>query len=146
MRLDPRTSHDLVVPVQHGQAGLAGGLRAGRARSSEPMVPTIEGEFARKRRMMSHAWPTVVTRRDARPARLRAAVRAEVFSHRLLRYATPLLHVVGARANVALVAAARGASTSARWRLRPRCSRRRGAGRAARRSRGRCSVRATTCS
>src|SRR3712207_6970129 len=39
------------------------GLRAvyrPSARATEKMVPSIEGEWARKRRMMSHAWPIVV--------------------------------------------------------------------------------------
>ena len=30
------------------------------ARATEKMVPTIEGEWARKRRMMTHAWPIVL--------------------------------------------------------------------------------------
>ena len=30
------------------------------ARATEKMVPTVEGEWARKRRMMSYAWPIVV--------------------------------------------------------------------------------------
>ena len=39
LRLDPRTSHDLSLPVQHRQAGLAGGLRAGaRSRVERPLA------------------------------------------------------------------------------------------------------------
>ena len=48
-----------VVPVQHGQARAPARLRAARA-ATEKMVPTIEGEFARKRRMMGHGWPIVL--------------------------------------------------------------------------------------
>ncbi len=42
------------------------------ARASEKMVPSIEGEFARKRRMMSHAWPIVLRGGHAVAARLPA--------------------------------------------------------------------------
>ena len=49
-----------LVPVQHGQARLAGGLRRRARARREKMVPSIEGEWARKRRMMSHAWPIVL--------------------------------------------------------------------------------------
>ena len=58
--VDPVMGHDLSLPVQLRQARLARGLPARRARATEKMVPSIEGEFARKRRMMSHAWPIVV--------------------------------------------------------------------------------------
>ena len=60
LRLDPRTSHDLVVPVQPGEARVAGRVRAARRARSSGRSPTIEGEFRRKRRMMSHAWPAVL--------------------------------------------------------------------------------------
>ena len=52
-----------VVPVQHGQARLAARSTRPAPDASEKMVPTIEGEFARKRRMMSHGWPIVAARR-----------------------------------------------------------------------------------
>ena len=57
-------------------AGCAPSTCRRRARR-EKMVPTIEGEFARKRRMMSHTWPIVAARRPALAARLPAAVRAD---------------------------------------------------------------------
>ena len=98
---------------------------AGGARAMEKMVPTVEGEWARKRRMMSHAWPIVAARRAARPARLPAAVRGDVASHRVpaLRHAAP-----------ARVAAAPRSRGSARGRAYARGARpggraRRGAGR-----------------
>ena len=48
-----------LVSLQRRQARLAR-VYVPQARATEKMVPTIEGEFARKRRMMSHAWPIVL--------------------------------------------------------------------------------------
>ena len=50
-------------------------LYAPAARAEEKMVPTLEGEFARKRRMMVGLWDIVDRRGDASPARLPAALR-----------------------------------------------------------------------
>ena len=72
------------------------------------MVPTVEGEFARKRRMMSHAWPIVLRGGLASPTGYPPRYALMVASHRLLRYASPFLHLVALAANVALVAAGAG--------------------------------------
>ena len=50
-------------------------LYAPGARAEEKMVPTIEGEFARKRRMMVGLWDIVVGEGMLSPARLPAALR-----------------------------------------------------------------------
>jgi len=68
------------------------------------MVPSLMGEFARKRRMMSHTWPIVVRGGMLSPRGYPPAYAAMMFSHRLLRYCTPLLHVLALAANMALVA------------------------------------------
>ena len=57
--VDPIMGHDLSFPFNMVKRGWRA-VYAPEARASEKMVPTIEGEFARKRRMMSHAWPIVV--------------------------------------------------------------------------------------
>ena len=75
MRLDPRTSHDLSFPFNMVKKGWRA-VYEPAARAVERPVPSIEGEFRRKRRMMSHAWPAVLGRRHAEPARLRPHVRA----------------------------------------------------------------------
>ena len=67
------------------------------------MVPTVEGEFARKRRMMSHAWPIVLRGGLLSPRGYPPLYALMVASHRLLRYATPFLHVVALVANAALL-------------------------------------------
>ena len=80
------------------------------ARASEKMVPSIEGEWARKRRMMSHGWPIVVKGGLADPRGYSPLYALMIVSHRLLRYGTPFLHVL-ARARDARAAAPRRAST-----------------------------------
>ena len=57
------------------------------------MVPSIEGEYARKRRMMSHAWPIVLRGGMLSPRGYPPLYALMIASHRLLRYAAPLLHL-----------------------------------------------------
>ena len=66
-------------------------------------VPSIEGEFSRKRRMMSHAWPIVFEGGLLSPRGYGPVYAWEIASHRVLRYASPFLHVVALGANVALI-------------------------------------------
>jgi hypothetical protein len=68
------------------------------------MVPTIEGEFARKRRMMSHTWPILLRGGLLSPRGYPPLYALMVASHRVLRYATPFLHLVALVANAALLA------------------------------------------
>ena len=58
LEVDPLMGHDLTFPFNMVKRGWRARLRAARA-ATEKMVPSIEGEFARKRRMMSHTWPIV---------------------------------------------------------------------------------------
>ena len=73
------------------------------ARAVEKMVPTIEGEWARKRRMMAHAWPIVLRGGLLDPSGYPPLYALMIASHRLLRYASPLLHVAAALATLALL-------------------------------------------
>jgi hypothetical protein len=68
------------------------------------MVPTIEGEFARKRRMMSHTWPIVVRGGMLSPRGYGARYALMIASHRVLRYISPALHVTALVANALLLA------------------------------------------
>ena len=52
--VDPIMGHDLSFPFRMVKRGWLASTRRERA-GEEKMVPTIEGEFARKRRMMSTA-------------------------------------------------------------------------------------------
>ena len=67
------------------------------------MVPTVEGEFARKRRMMSHAWPIVLRGGLLSPRGYGPLYGLMIASHRVLRYASPFLHLAAAGATIALL-------------------------------------------
>ena len=73
------------------------------AKATEKMVPSIEGEWARKRRMMSHGWPIVIKGGLADPKGYPPLYAVMIVSHRLLRYGTPFLHVLTALATLALL-------------------------------------------
>jgi hypothetical protein len=73
------------------------------ALAREKMVPTIEGEFARKRRMMSHAWPIVVRGGMLSPRGYGAGYAVMILSHRILRYASPGLHMLAVVTNLLLL-------------------------------------------
>ena len=95
-------SHDLSFPFRLAKRGLRS-LYAPQARATEKMVPTIEGEFARKRRMMVGLWDIVVGEGMLLPRGYPPLFAFELFSHRLLRYATPFLHVLVFLANLVLL-------------------------------------------
>jgi cellulose synthase/poly-beta-1,6-N-acetylglucosamine synthase-like glycosyltransferase len=100
--LAPSGSHDLSFPSALAKDGLRS-LYAPGARAEEKMVPTIEGEFARKRRMMVGLWDIVVGEGMLAPRGYPPLFGFELVSHRLLRYLSPLLHLVAFLANALLV-------------------------------------------
>jgi cellulose synthase/poly-beta-1,6-N-acetylglucosamine synthase-like glycosyltransferase len=102
LQLPPSGSHDLSFPFLLAKRGLRS-LYVPWASAEEKMVPTVEGEFARKRRMMAGVWDIVVGEGMLRPRGYRPLYGFELFSHRLLRYLTPFLHVVALAVNVALL-------------------------------------------
>ncbi len=107
--VDPIMGHDLSLPFNVVKRGRRA-VYVPQARASEKMVPTIEGEFARKRRMMSHTWPILVRGGLLSPRGYPPGYAAMIFSHRLLRYATPGLHAIALAVNVALVAGTGGSA------------------------------------
>ena len=100
--VDPVMGHDLSFPFNMVKRGWRA-VYVPAARATEKMVPSIEGEFARKRRMMSHAWPIVLRGGMLSPRGYGARYTAMIVSHRLLRYATPALHAIALLANIGLV-------------------------------------------
>ena len=100
--LDPSGSHDLSFPFAFAKRGLRS-LYAPSAQAEEKMVPTIEGEFARKRRMMVGLWDIVVGEGMISPRGYPPLFAFELVSHRLLRYLSPLLHLVALAANAFLL-------------------------------------------
>jgi len=100
--LDPAGSHDLSFPFALAKRGKRS-LYVPAARAEEKMVPTMEGEFARKRRMMVGIWDIVVGEGMISPRGYSTLYAFELFSHRLLRYLTPFLHFIAFFANLALL-------------------------------------------
>jgi cellulose synthase/poly-beta-1,6-N-acetylglucosamine synthase-like glycosyltransferase len=101
--VDPIMGHDLSFPFNVVKRGRRA-VYVPQACATERMVPSLEGELARKRRMMSHTWPIVVrggmlSLRDYPPG-----YALMILSHRLLRYLTPFLHALALAVNIALVA------------------------------------------
>jgi glycosyltransferase involved in cell wall biosynthesis len=100
--VDPIMGHDLSFPFNMVKRGFLALYEPG-ARASEKMVPTIEGEFARKRRMMSHTWPIVFRGGMLSPRGYDPLYAFMIFSHRILRYLSPFLHLIALGTSVALV-------------------------------------------
>ncbi len=105
--VDPIMGHDLSFPFNMVKRGWRA-VYVPSARATEKMVPSIEGEFARKRRMMSHTWPIVLRGGMLSPHGYTFGYAGMIFSHRLLRYLTPFLHALALLANIALVAGGAG--------------------------------------
>jgi cellulose synthase/poly-beta-1,6-N-acetylglucosamine synthase-like glycosyltransferase len=106
-QVDPIMGHDLSFPFNFVKRGWRA-VYAPRARAVEKMVPSIEGEFARKRRMMSHTWPIVLRGGLLSPRGYGPLYALMVASHRVLRYVSPFLHLLALSLNVVLVAAGAG--------------------------------------
>jgi cellulose synthase/poly-beta-1,6-N-acetylglucosamine synthase-like glycosyltransferase len=100
--LEAAGSHDLSFPFALAKRGRRS-LYVPAARAEEKMVPTLEGEFARKRRMMAGLWDIVVGERMISPRGYRPLYSWELLSHRLLRYLTPFLHLVAFLTNLFLL-------------------------------------------
>ncbi len=100
--VDPIMGHDLSFPFNMVKRGWLA-VYASDARATEKMVPTIEGEFARKRRMMSHTWPIVVRGGMLSPRGYDPLYALMIGSHRVLRYASPFLHAIVLGTSIALL-------------------------------------------
>jgi cellulose synthase/poly-beta-1,6-N-acetylglucosamine synthase-like glycosyltransferase len=100
--LPPAGSHDLSFPFLLAKRGRRS-LYVPWAGAEEKMAPTLEGELARKRRMMVGVWDIVVGEGMFRPRGYPPLYAFEIVSHRLLRYATPFLHALTLATNVALL-------------------------------------------
>jgi glycosyltransferase involved in cell wall biosynthesis len=100
--VDPIMGHDLSFPFNMVKRGWRA-VYVPQARATEKMVPTIEGEFARKRRMMSHGWPIVLRGGMLSPRGYDPIYGLMIFSHRALRYLSPFLHLVALSTSIALI-------------------------------------------
>jgi cellulose synthase/poly-beta-1,6-N-acetylglucosamine synthase-like glycosyltransferase len=106
--VDPIMGHDLSFPFNMVKRGRRA-VYVPQARATERMVPSLEGELARKRRMMSHTWPIVLRGGMLSLRGYPPGYALMILSHRLLRYMTPFLHALALAANIALVARDAGA-------------------------------------
>jgi cellulose synthase/poly-beta-1,6-N-acetylglucosamine synthase-like glycosyltransferase len=102
LNVDPLAGHDLSFPFNMVKRGWRAIYVSG-ARASEKMAPSIEGEFTRKRRMARRTWPTVFRSGLLSPRGYSPLYALMIFSHRILRYLVPFLHLVALATNIALV-------------------------------------------
>jgi glycosyltransferase involved in cell wall biosynthesis len=100
VEVDPRFGHDLSFPYLMVQRGRRA-IYEPEANSYEKATPTNEDEYRRKVRMFEHCWAIVAEGKMLR--RLRPLYLVEVLSHRHLRYASGVLHLVLLGTNIALI-------------------------------------------
>jgi cellulose synthase/poly-beta-1,6-N-acetylglucosamine synthase-like glycosyltransferase len=100
VEVDPRWGHDLSLPYLMVQRGKRA-VYEPEALAFEKPTPSNESEYRRKIRMFEHCWEIVLKGRMLRRQPLGYAV--ALVSHRHLRYASGLLHLVLLGSNVALV-------------------------------------------
>jgi cellulose synthase/poly-beta-1,6-N-acetylglucosamine synthase-like glycosyltransferase len=100
LEVDPRFGHDLSFPYRMVQRGLRA-VYEPEANAFEQATPTNEDEYRRKVRMFEHCWAIVAEGKMLR--RLRPLYLLEVVSHRHLRYASGVLHLLLLGLNVALL-------------------------------------------
>jgi glycosyltransferase involved in cell wall biosynthesis len=100
VEVDPRFGHDLTFPyvtVQHGKRA----VYDADARAWDRPARDLEHEYGRKVRMFEHCWLILLRGRMLRgvgPVYL-----FELLSHRVLRYASGILHVILLGTSLALV-------------------------------------------
>jgi cellulose synthase/poly-beta-1,6-N-acetylglucosamine synthase-like glycosyltransferase len=98
--VDPRFGHDLALPYRLVQRGKRA-IYDPAALAFEKLARDLEDEYSRKVRMFEHCWLIVLSGgffRGGGPVYL-----LELFSHRLLRYTSGILHLLVFATSVALV-------------------------------------------
>lgn len=100
VEVDPRFGHDLSLPYLMVQRGRRA-VYDREAASFEKATPTNEAEYRRKVRMFEHCWAIVVEGKMLR--RLPPLYLVEVLSHRHLRYASGVLHLLVLGTNIPLL-------------------------------------------
>jgi glycosyltransferase involved in cell wall biosynthesis len=100
VEVDPRFGHDLALPYVMVQRGRRA-VYEPDAHAFETPTPTNEAEYRRKVRMFEHCW--LITLRGRMLRRLPPVYWIGIVSHRHLRYASGLLHLVALGTNIALL-------------------------------------------
>jgi cellulose synthase/poly-beta-1,6-N-acetylglucosamine synthase-like glycosyltransferase len=99
--LEPTRGQDISFPYELVKRGWRS-VYAPEAVARERLATTIGGEFERKRRMMAGAWSTMLRHGLLSPRGYGPLYAFEIASHRLLRYASPFLHLIALGTNIAL--------------------------------------------
>ena len=102
VELHPSRGQDIGFPFELTKRGWRA-VYEPAALATEKMAPTVEGEFKRKRRMMWGLWDVMLRWGMLDPRGYSPGYALEIYSHRLLRYLTPWLHLVALGANAALL-------------------------------------------
>jgi cellulose synthase/poly-beta-1,6-N-acetylglucosamine synthase-like glycosyltransferase len=100
IEVDPRFGHDLALPylmVQHGRRAVFEPTAA----AFEKPTPSNESEYRRKVRMFEHCWLIVL--RGKMLGHLGPLYTLQIVSHRFLRYASGILHLMLLATSLALV-------------------------------------------
>ena len=100
VEVDPRFGHDLTFPyvaVQHGKRA----VYDADARAWDRPARDLEDEYGRKVRMFEHCWLILV--RGGMLRHVGPLYLFELFAHRVLRYASGILHLVLLATSLALV-------------------------------------------
>jgi cellulose synthase/poly-beta-1,6-N-acetylglucosamine synthase-like glycosyltransferase len=100
VEVDPRFGHDLSLPYLMVQRGRRA-VYEPEAQAFEKPTPSNETEYHRKVRMFEHCWLIVL--RGGMFRRLGLLYGLQIVSHRLLRYASGILHVILLATSIALV-------------------------------------------
>jgi cellulose synthase/poly-beta-1,6-N-acetylglucosamine synthase-like glycosyltransferase len=93
LELPPQYSHDLALPFRLRRAGLRS-LYDPEAAATEPAAASTSAEWDRKVRMLSRAWTELLRGGLLDPQGQPPGYYGMLVSHRLLRYASGLLHLV----------------------------------------------------
>ena len=101
--VDPRFGHDLSFPYLMVKRGYRA-VYAPQAVALEKMTTDLTDEFRRKVRMFGHCWVLVLHGRMFSLRALGPLYWVEMVSHRLLRYASGLLHVALLATSIVLAA------------------------------------------
>src|SRR5215208_2556739 len=102
IKLDPSRGQDIGFPFELTKRGWRA-VYEPTAVAEERMAPTVEGEFRRKRRMMRGLWDVMLKWGMLDPRGYGPGYALEIYSHRLLRYLTPWLHLIALGANAAIL-------------------------------------------
>ena len=100
--LEPTRGQDISFPFELTRRGRRA-VYEPAAVAREPMAATLGSEFARKRRMHTGSWATILRHRMLSPRGYPPTYAFEVLSHRGLRYASPFLHLIALATNLALL-------------------------------------------